>query len=204
MPFKTGEAFLIMARTKDFDEDEVLRKAICIFWDKGYNGTSMQDLVDGLGISRSSMYDTFTDKHTLYVKSLESYQKTADDQVCNIIKTNTSAKAAIRQLLELTVNDLIGDNQQKGCFMVNAEIELAAHDDCVKEVICRSVQNMEEAFYMAIVKGQESGEIQVRQDARALSRFISNTIKGLQVSAKSITERAFFDDIIQTTLSVLD
>lgn len=204
MPFKTGKAFLIMARSKDFDEEEVLRKAICIFWNKGYNGTSMQDLVDGLGISRSSMYDTFTDKHTLYVKSLESYQKAADEQVCNLIQTNPSAKAAIKRLLELTVNDLIGEEQPKGCFMVNAEIELASHDDYVKEVICRSVQNMEEAFYMAIVKGQKSGEIQTRQDARALARFISNTIKGMQVSAKTITERAFFDDIIQTTLSVLD
>ncbi|WP_022830457.1 TetR/AcrR family transcriptional regulator [Mucilaginibacter oryzae] len=193
-----------MARTKDFDEEEVLRKAICIFWNKGYNGTSMQDLVDGLGISRSSMYDTFTDKHTLYVKSLERYQKAADEQVCNLIKSAPGAKAAIKRLLELTVNDLIGDDQQKGCFMVNAEIELASHDDCVKDVICRSVQQMEEAFYMAIVKGQQSGEIQTRQDARALARFISNTIKGLQVSAKSIKERAFFDDIIKTTLSVLD
>jgi TetR/AcrR family transcriptional repressor of nem operon len=63
-----------MARTKDFDENEVLSKAIQLFWFKGYNGTSMQDLVDGLGISRSSLYDTYSDKHTLFVKALESYQ----------------------------------------------------------------------------------------------------------------------------------
>ncbi|MEO3402459.1 TetR/AcrR family transcriptional regulator [Mucilaginibacter sp. CAU 1740] len=193
-----------MARSKDFDEEEVLGKAICIFWNKGYNGTSMQDLVDGLGISRSSMYDTFTDKHTLYIKALESYQKKADEQVCNIIKTNGSAKAAIKKLLELTVEDLIKDDQQKGCFMVNAEIEAASHDDNVKEIICKSVQLMENAFHYAIKNGQESGEITLGQDARALARFISNTIKGLQVSAKTIKEKAFFDDIIQTTLSVLD
>jgi len=61
-----------MARTKDFDEDKVLQKAMNLFWHKGYNGTSMQDLVDGLGISRSSMYDTFGDKHTLFIRALEN------------------------------------------------------------------------------------------------------------------------------------
>ena len=60
-----------MARTKDFDEGEILNKAVTLFWHKGYNGTSMQELVDALGISRSSLYDTYVDKHTLYVKALE-------------------------------------------------------------------------------------------------------------------------------------
>ena len=64
-----------MARTKDFDEDEVLTKAMNLFWLNGYNGTSMQDLVDGLGISRSSLYDTFGDKRSLFLKTLENYKK---------------------------------------------------------------------------------------------------------------------------------
>jgi TetR/AcrR family transcriptional regulator, transcriptional repressor for nem operon len=193
-----------MARTKDFDEEKVLDKAICIFSHKGYNGTSMQDLVDGLGISRSSMYDTFTDKHTLYVKALECYQKTADQRICDIIQNSSSAKAAIRQLLKITVDELLKDKQKHGCFLVNAEIEVALHDNGVKEMICRSTQHMETAFQHAIVKGQRSGEISTRHNAQALSRFISNTVKGLQVSSKSNTDMAFFDDIIQTTLSVLD
>src|ERR1700712_1775977 len=114
-----------MARTKDFDENEVLTKAIQLFWHKGYNGTSMQDLVDGLGISRSSLYDTYTDKHTLFVKALESYQNTAAGKIQEIISTSTSAKKTVRKLLELATNDLLCDKQQKGCFMVNAEVEVA-------------------------------------------------------------------------------
>jgi TetR/AcrR family transcriptional repressor of nem operon len=193
-----------MARTKDFDEAEVLNKAVCIFWHKGYNGTSMQDLVDGLGISRSSLYDTFGDKHALYIMALNSYQKAGDIQMCNIISNAVSAKEAIKKLLELTMRDMLNDEQRKGCFMVNAEIELAAHDAEVNDMICRNEQQFENAVLSAIKKGQASGEIHSSKDALALARFISNTVKGMQVSAKATADKAFFADIIKTTLSVLD
>ncbi|WP_413670602.1 TetR/AcrR family transcriptional regulator [Mucilaginibacter sp. Mucisp86] len=193
-----------MARSKDFDEAEVLSKAVCIFWHKGYNGTSMQDLVDGLGISRSSLYDTFGDKHALYIKALDSYQKAGGSQMCDIINNTASAKEAIKKLLELTMSTLLNDEQRKGCFMVNAEIELASLDAEVKNVICRNEQQFENAVLSAIKKGQESGEIRNTQDSLALARFIMNAVRGMQVSAKATADKAFFDDIIKTTLSILD
>lgn len=193
-----------MARSKDFDEAEVLSKAVCIFWHKGYNGTSMQDLVDGLGISRSSLYDTFGDKHALYIKALDSYQQTGGSQMCDIINNTASAKEAIKKLLELTMRDLLNDEQRKGCFMVNAEIELASLDAEVRNLICRNEQQFEGAVLRAIKKGQDSGEIRNTQDPLALARFIINAVRGMQVSAKATADKAFFDDIIKTTLSVLD
>ncbi|WP_158996098.1 TetR/AcrR family transcriptional regulator [Mucilaginibacter sp. L196] len=193
-----------MARTKDFDENEVLSKAIQIFWHKGYNGTSMQDLVDGLGISRSSLYDTYTDKHTLFVKALESYQNSGAGKIQEIINNSGSAKATIIQLLKFVTNELLCDKQQKGCFMVNAEVEVAPHDTEINNLVCKNDQQMEDAFYLVIRKGQDSGEINKNQDARALSRFIFNTVKGIRVTAKSTSDRAVFDDIIKLTVSALD
>lgn len=193
-----------MARTKDFDENEVLTKAIQLFWHKGYNATSMQDLVDGLGISRSSLYDTYTDKHTLFVKALESYQNTGAAKVQEIINRPGSAKETIKILLEFCSVELLGDKQQKGCFMVNAEIEVAPHDAEVNNLVCKNEQQMEEAFCQVIKKGQESGEIRNQQDAMALARFIFNAVKGMRVTAKSTTDKAVFDDIIKLTVSTLD
>ncbi|MDB5134354.1 MAG: comR 2 [Mucilaginibacter sp.] len=193
-----------MARTKDFDESEVLTKAMHLFWHKGYNGTSMQDLVDGLGISRSSLYDTYGDKHTLFIKSLESYKESASNKMCTIVSGPASAKDAIKQLLQLTTIELIDDNQHKGCFMTNAAIEVAPHDTEVSNMICQNDQQIENAFYGAIKKGQASGEITSKQDARALARFIFNNVKGIRVSAKSTTDKNIFDDIINLTMSVLD
>ncbi|MGZ3764371.1 MAG: TetR/AcrR family transcriptional regulator [Mucilaginibacter sp.] len=193
-----------MARTKDFDENEVLKKAVILFWRKGYSATSMQDLVDELGISRSSLYDTYGDKHTLFIKALETYKESATIKMCNIVSNTLSAKDAIRQLLEINALELIGDNQHKGCFMINAAVEVAPHDDEVSNIVCQNDQHIEDAFYQAIKKGQESGELANKQDARALARFILNTIKGIRVSAKSTTDKSIFDDIIKLTMSVLN
>ncbi len=193
-----------MARTKDFDENEVLAKAIQLFWHKGYNGTSMQDLVDGLGISRSSLYDTYTDKHTLYIKALESYQNAGACKIQEIINNPAPAKEIIKELLELATGELLVDQQHKGCFMVNAEVETAPHDTEVNDLVCRNEQQMEQAFFEVIQKGKDSGEIKNQQDARALARFIFNAVKGMRVTGKSSTDKSVFDDIIKLTVSALD
>jgi len=192
-----------MARTKDFDEDEILNKAVSLFWHKGYNGTSMQELVDVLGISRSSLYDTYIDKHTLYVKSLEYYQNTVSGNLTSVVNNAPSAKDAVKCLLELTTNDLLKDKQHKGCFMVNAEVEVAPHDAQIKNIVRKNEQQIEDLFRQAIQRGQENGEITNKQDAKALARFFMNTVKGIRVSAKSTTDKAFFGDIISTALSLL-
>ncbi|TLV02117.1 TetR/AcrR family transcriptional regulator [Dyadobacter luticola] len=193
-----------MARTKDFDEAEVLNKAVCLFWHKGYNGTSMQELVDHLGISRSSLYDTYADKHTLYIKALEFYQNTSGARIFEIVNNNLPAREKIKKLLEFVSAELLNDDQHKGCFMVNAEVEVAPHDTEVRDIVCRNEIQLEEAFYAVIDQGQKNGEIPNNQDARALTRFIINTVKGIRVSAKSSVDNAFFGDIIRITLSVLD
>lgn len=193
-----------MARTKDFDEKEVLKKAIGLFWDKGYNGTSMQDLVDGLGISRSSLYDTFGDKHQLYVKALQAYQDSYGSKMCTLISEAPSAKEAMRQLMEMVVDNLLDDEQRRGCFMVNAGVELAQHDAEVGTLICENEQQLEQTFLKVVKKGQSDGELDKAKDPQALARFFSNTVKGLQVSVKSTAERQFFEDVIQTALSILD
>jgi TetR/AcrR family transcriptional repressor of nem operon len=193
-----------MARTKDFDEAEVLNKALCLFWHKGYNGTSMQELVDHLGISRSSLYDTYADKHSLYIKSLEFYQNNSRQKMDDIAANATSAKEAITQLFTLMTTELLTDDQQKGCFIVNSEVELAPHDPEVRLIIRRNESQIEDILVAVIQKGQESGEIANKQDARAIARFIFNAVKGMRVSAKLTTDKAFFNDIIKITLSVLD
>ncbi|WP_316767171.1 TetR/AcrR family transcriptional regulator [Pedobacter frigiditerrae] len=193
-----------MARTKDFDENEVLTKAIQLFWHKGYNATSMQDLVDALGISRSSLYDTYSDKHTLFLKALESYQQAGNAKINEIINQSTSAKETVIKLMELATNDLVGDKQQKGCFLVNAEVEVAPHDQQVSKLVCQNERQMESAFFQVIKKGQERGEIKNTQDALILAKFIFNAMKGMQVTAKTSADATSFWNIIRLTVAVLD
>ena len=193
-----------MARTKDFDENEVLTKAMNLFWTRGYSTTSMEDLVAGLGISRSSLYDTYTDKHTLFIKALENYQSINALKIQEIVSHPGPAKETIRKLIEMVTEGLLAGRQRKGCFLVNAGVEVAPHDKEVNNLVCRNDQQMEEIFYQVIQKGKKTGEIKNPRDARTLAKFIFNTIKGLQVTAKSTNDKSVFNDIILLAVSILD
>src|ERR1700753_2412411 len=98
----------------------------------------MWDREDGLGFSRSSLYDTYTDKHTLYIKALEHYTQTAGAGIIASMQGSSSAKETIRRLLDHFVNDLSKDPENKGCFLVNSAAELASHDPGINKMLCES------------------------------------------------------------------
>lgn len=199
-----AKLFSVMARTKDFDENEVLTKAMNLFWTRGYNSTSMEDLVSGLGISRSSLYDTYTDKHSLFIKALENYQQIAYGKIQEIANHPGTAKETLKRLIEYATSELLSGKQRKGCFMMNAAIEVAPFDKAVNKLVCRNDQQMEDIFYQVIQKGWNSGEIKNQGDTRALAKFFVNTVKGLQVSTKSTADKSVFDDISRVAISTLD
>ena len=199
-----AKLFWHMARTKDFDENEVLTKAMNLFWTRGYNTTSMEDLVAGLGISRSSLYDTYTDKHTLFIKALENYQQISAVKIQEIIDHPGPAKETIRRLIDMFTEGLLTGRQRKGCFLVNAGVEVGPHDKVVNNLVCRNDQQMEEIFYQVIEQGKKTGEIKNPRDTRTLARFIFNTVKGLQVTAKSTSDKSVFNEIVLLAVSILD
>ena len=126
---QTIEFHLIMARQKAFDKEEVLDKAMYLFWKKGYNGTSMQDLVDHLGISRSSMYDTFGGKYKLFMNALSRYQSRQSLQIDMALTSEEDLKDFLKGFFMGVVDECRQDEERKGCFTVNTSIELAPHDD---------------------------------------------------------------------------
>lgn len=193
-----------MARPKEFDENAVLQKAVNLFWEKGFNGVSMQDLIDGLGISRSSLYGTFGDKYQLYLKSLESYNKTYREHFTSVTATSCTAKDGIFGILMTIANDFLADCQHRGCFMVNAGIELASHDAEVNTLVSQCEEQLKQTFYAIIQAGQEDGQISKNKDPKALSSFFNNTVKGLQVAAKSNPDRQSIEEIIKVAITVLE
>lgn len=195
--------FLFMARVKEFDEKTVLEKAVDLFHCKGYNATSAQDLVDALGISRSSLYDTYGDKRSLYLKALQYYRSTASDRMIDMVKNSTDIEETIKQIFKAAVKESVEDKLSKGCFLVNTTIELAPHDKDVAEIVNQNRTDVENALCLAIKKGQDNGVFTKAQSAISLARFIFNNISGLRVAAKSNAEKKVFDDIVKVTLSVL-
>jgi TetR/AcrR family transcriptional repressor of nem operon len=193
-----------MARLKEFNEEDALDKAIAIFWSKGYNGTSAQDLVTHLGLSRSSLYDTFGDKHSLFMKALQRYQKQSFEGVSNLLQQSTNIKETIKELFAQAILESFEDKITKGCFMVNSTVELAIHDTEIEKIVNANRQNMEEIFFLAVKKGQELNQISSATDPRVLARFIFNTYSGIRVLARSNgTPKQVYDDVLKVLLSVL-
>lgn len=192
-----------MARTKVFDEQVVLDKAMNLFWQKGYNATSAQDLVDHLGISRSSLYDTYGDKHSLFVKSLKQYRKERIDPVIRNVEDAEDIEAYIRSIFELVNEEALSENSSKGCFMVNSAVELAPVDEEVAAIANSIMHDMENTVCKAIEKGQREGLFTTAYPARSLARFIFNSLNGLRVTVKFDADKKLFDDVVNVCLSAL-
>jgi TetR/AcrR family transcriptional repressor of nem operon len=199
----SAKLFFIM-RTKDFDEQEILQKAIKLFWQKGYNGTSMQDLIDGLGIGRSSIYHAFGDKHTLYLKALERYQQDGTQRLVDTINAGPTIQDAIRNLLKTNNSDRALCGIPEGCFKVNAGVEVAVDDEEILKLLREDDVIIEKALYTAIKQQQDSGKLSAAKDPRALARFVCNTMAGIRAYAKTKKDEVFFNDIINTALLVFD
>ncbi len=198
-----GSQSCFMTRSKLFNENDVLDKAVQLFWCKGYHGTSAQDLVDALGISRSSLYDTFGDKRQLYIKALQQYRSVAAKGLINMIEESTQIDKTVEQIFRMAVKESLADKLTKGCFVVNTTVELAPHDKEIASIINENMNDIEDALCLGIKKGQEQGVFTKHQNARAFARFLFNNISGLRVAAKSGADKKVFDDIVRVTLSVL-
>ncbi len=193
-----------MARHKEFDRDEVLHKAMEVFWSRGYGAASIQDLVKHMGINRQSLYDTFGDKHALYLRALDRYGEVEGRRIFALLEQPGSVKKSLRQLFEGVVEKALCDGPRRGCFMGNAMSELAGR---CKETAARTCTNMvaaEEAFYRALQRGKKDGEIKTVRDPRAVARFLYSSLQGLVLMAKATQDRKTLNDVVKVTLSVLD
>ncbi|MDD9267039.1 TetR/AcrR family transcriptional regulator [Paenibacillus sp. GCM10023248] len=192
-----------MARSKEFEINTVLRKAMDVFWEKGYEKTSMQDLVNGMGIHRRSIYDTFGDKHELFMRIMDKYDELMDTAILRRdADDRLSPKQAIRHMFEHTISK--SEFPSKGCLMVNTAVELAIHDEEAAEKVNQSFSSTEARLLELIQRGRKSGEITSRHEDAQLAQFLNNGLLGLRVLVKTTGDRAKLQAIVDTTLSLLD
>src|SRR5215207_4045492 len=114
-----------MARHKEFDRDEALHKAMEVFWSRGYEAASVGELVEHMGINRQSLYDTFGDKHALFLQALDRYHEVESRKLLDLLERPGSVKRALRQLFTGVVEGSLCDGGRRGCLMGNAMSELA-------------------------------------------------------------------------------
>jgi TetR/AcrR family transcriptional repressor of nem operon len=192
-----------LGRQKQFDVDEVLSAATRVFIEKGYEATSMQDLVDAMGISRASLYDTFTDKETLFLQVLDRYDDWAYGELDACLNAYPSKLDGLRAWFYRVVEQ--GSNRRHpGCLMVNCTVERALRDEDCAARSSRNFRRSEEAYYNALVEAQTHGEIGKDRNLRSLARFLAGAIRGIRVSAKATSDYQTLKDIADIALSNLE
>lgn len=192
-----------MARHKEFSQQDALEKAMETFWQQGYEGTSIQDLVKSMGINRGSLYDTFGDKHSLYLAAIAHYDETIVQKIVNRLEDPNSKQAIIDYFDEL-VERALDDQTRCGCFMTNAAVELCPHDTEATKRIKTNLQRIENAFYHALQRAKAKGEINSNKDLKALAHYLTCLLQGLRVTAKVNPKREVLEDIVQVAFSIFD
>ncbi|ADO73104.1 TetR/AcrR family transcriptional regulator [Stigmatella aurantiaca] len=191
-----------MARTKEFDRDEALKRAMFVFWEKGYEATSTDDLLRAMGIGRQSMYDTFGDKRRIYLEALRYYQSEMGAELFENLRTAASPLAALGKVL-LSIADQSPSEMARGCLSVNATAELAPSDPEVASMVKSASMLCEAAFERIVQEAKRKGEIRPSADERAAGRFLLSTIRGMRISAKAGSSPEALRDIARVALDGL-
>ena len=193
-----------MGRHKTFDQNEVLDKAMQLFWRQGYETTSIQDLVSETGVNRASLYDSFGDKRTLFRLALEHYIETVSAPRLNLLEQEGSTLEAIHAYFDSLMAFSCADaTRRAGCLVTNSTIELALRDSQIAERLQKSLTRVEETFFQTLGRGVQQGDFPADTDCRALARFLTSGVQGLRVLARSGVEAATLKDVVSVTLSVL-
>lgn len=193
-----------MARHKEFDQELALDQAMELFWKKGYEGTSVQDLCEHLGIHRGSLYDTFGDKHALFLASLERYREMVEERLYSVLETPGSAKEQLERFFERIIDFSLNNvSLRRGCFMANTTMGGAALDPNVASRVEAYSVYTEQVFYRFLMRAQKNGELKGKANLRELARFLVNTKQGLHVMARTARDRSVLEDVCKVALSVI-
>ncbi|ERT09386.1 bacterial regulatory s, tetR family protein [Lyngbya aestuarii BL J] len=193
-----------MARHKEFNRGEVLAKAMETFWRYGYEGTSVQDLTQSMGINRGSLYDTFGDKRSLFLEAIAHYDQTIVRSAIARLEAPDASKQAIIDHFKSLVDRIVADTERRGCFVTNTAVELCPHDPDTAQRVANNLQRIEQAFYKALLRAQEKGEISAEKNLPALARYFTCNLQGLRVISKVNSDPQALEEIVQILLSVLD
>ncbi|WP_405177749.1 TetR/AcrR family transcriptional regulator [Nocardia sp. NBC_01377] len=172
-------------RTAEFDRDRVLDVAMEVFWEKGYNDASIQDLSQATGLQRSSLYNTFSSKRELYLATLRRYHSRCTEQYA-VLASASDPLAAVRDLVESVIVDELGDRRGLGCMVANAALEFGGRDREVNALTAYNLTTMAEAIRSAIHRAQRLGHVPDTLDPVATAQAIVVTIQGLRVAAKGV------------------
>jgi TetR/AcrR family transcriptional regulator, transcriptional repressor for nem operon len=192
-----------MARLKEFDPERALDKAMHLFWRLGYENTSLEALMREMGIARQSLYDTFVDKRSLYLKALVHYRDQTNGQMQKMLRETPSVKDGFAQLLYGMAAET-RKQHERGCLLLSANLQRDTRDAVMRDFLLDNQARVEAIFVKALKRAQKQGELPTKEDPDVLARFFVVTIQGMRAMARLKSDREALKQVAQVALGIFD
>jgi TetR/AcrR family transcriptional repressor of nem operon len=193
-----------MARPREFDIDTALDSAMQVFWSRGYEATSLDDLCKATGLSRSSLYATFGSKRNLLLLTVHRYVEDRNAQIATILAPPSRARDKFGALAAQFIDQIVAGPGRRGCFLGNCAAELPRSDRDALACVRRGLEAIEATFRDALDIAKGHRELPSNADVEALARFLAAGFQGLRLVGKVNPNRHVLEDIASTMLRCLD
>ena len=193
-----------MARTREFDERQALVSAMLVFWEKGYEGTSIQDLEDAMGLGRTSIYNAFGNKRQLFNRILECYKESVMSALFMEMDSAPDIREGVRRLLHGALDIHFDTDNPGGCLVVLSVLESGQHDAESSDSVAQTLQDLKTGLQQRLKKAKRAGELSADLDASATATTIASTMTGMMVLGKAHFSRAALNKTVKQMLQLLD
>lgn len=190
-------------RPKGFDEQQVLERAMNLFWLYGYQGVGLSDLLKHMGISRQSLYDTFGNKRALFMRVIEHYRATQLVDALALLDRDGSPLANVKAVIRF-FEQLASDSRCRGCLVANTLVELGPHDGQIAALLEETLGLLQQDLQRALREAQRRDELSADKSPLDLSRSLTNSLMGMAVLGRLPSEPASLRSVTAETLSMLD
>ncbi len=192
-----------MSRNREFDPKAALEKAMMVFWQKGYDETSIDDLVEATGVSRYGLYGEFGNKRGLFLASLDHYQETAVREYFGIVEQPGAGLREIRTYCNKLVDVYSQPVGKLGCLVCNTATDVAPHDKGVEKKVKAAIVRMTSGFGTALMNSKERGELRSDLDVHQAADFLTGTLLGASVMARSGASNLMIKHTVEMALASL-
>ena len=193
-----------MPRPKEFNPDDAIEKAMQVFWHKGYEATSMEDLLEAMNLNRGSLYGTFGDKRQLFLKVIDRYCHGFVGEKFSFLDQPGPALPTLRRFIDGMIEGALADPQRRGCLIANTVMELSPHEEEIAGRLRQVLKTAEDTFFRVLARAKQQGELSNHKDPRTMARFLTTMMQGAIVMIKAGTPADVVKQTAETALSVLD
>lgn len=193
-----------IGRPLEFDPAQALDTAMHVFWSKGYEATSLQDLLKAMDLSKSSFYQTFGSKRQLFERCIGRYRETREAAMLERLNGAASGRQFIAAMFFSAADEANGPTTPRGCLVMNTANEFSQADPALAQTITACVDRFKSVFHAAVRRAQEEGDIAADKDATTLAHYLVSSMSGLKTMIKAGAAEKSVRDIVQVVLHALD